>query len=893
MRPVTLGLVVILFLVFLSAHAADKFISLQDMEGQLSIDPWPEDRKLEITNEWAADGKKSLKLHLGTATAFGQENMTTSDWRPYNVMRMVVKNPTTNTVTIGIEFRDKVKGYRNSCHYSVTASPGVSTIDIDVTTFWRGEINKQWADSKEGFHKEDIKRFAFFVQDGDRSKAIYIDKIQLGHIEQIKCPGGFAFDFSDGGGHYQRGWSPVHPWLKYNEKKGFGIEGKSRKTGNLPLPTKVLGDGITLDKAAFLVNLNASDYIGWYVQERSGFWGGETSDYNIFSLLANGKAVATHKQKLGFCYFGFEDTEITTQKEIVEDLVFVRAQHDEFKFKAKQGINKFSIRCEGGSRTARLAGLVIAPDTKQGREYIRKIKQQQFDEVARVNKMTDKSVQGSKPESAKENIIIGPMAASYAMKPLDWPSYSSSQPLPALFATSGNRSLSSSHIGLFVKDGRYKVTVSTSPFKSETHTLPAKNILVQFGRYMPRRDYDGTTCWIETHHYAPELSAIVGKDLARSLLISLALDKGTAPGLYTSQVTLTFTPIEGGKSITKQVALSAHIAKGSLTEVSIPTGLFNSAVAVPSSLVGEKTYWELYEKVCYYLGKADKSVPMGGVSFNVSWQGNTPTISGGRALRVINLMRKHSRMDLIVTYGGFGLQGGNTPLKKKNLFTAFTAFQKENNLPPYYFARFDEPHGSQDYKAFKTAINRVKSDKDAGFQSSGFSSMHGGEMHKYKRELYTLCGSVFLNGHDKASFAALNKMGTIPMLYNNGLQRYDQGIHLYRNIKLGAKARIDWIGAIIQGFQYDMLDAREPDLSVFYFHSKHGVLFSPAYVGVSEGAMDARILLSLETKKNDAKIAAFMKRVNSAPYQKALNDDAINDIRNEGLALLGFKISPN
>jgi hypothetical protein len=92
------------------ATGAEKAVSLQDMEGKMHIAPWPEDRKLEISTEWAADGKKSLRLFLGTATAFAQNDMKVTDWRPYNVMRMVVNNPTTTAVGFGVEFRDKVEG---------------------------------------------------------------------------------------------------------------------------------------------------------------------------------------------------------------------------------------------------------------------------------------------------------------------------------------------------------------------------------------------------------------------------------------------------------------------------------------------------------------------------------------------------------------------------------------------------------------------------------------------------------------------------------------------------------------------------------------------------------------------------------------------------------------
>ncbi|NRA37316.1 MAG: hypothetical protein HRU15_04195, partial [Planctomycetes bacterium] len=204
---------------------------------------------------------------------------------------------------------------------------------------------------------------------------------------------------------------------------------------------------------------------------------------------------------------------------------------------------------------------------------------------------------------------------------------------------------------------------------------------------------------------------------------------------------------------------------------------------------------------------------------------------------------------------------------------------------------FDEPAGNQDYKAWKTAINRAQSYNDAGFKTSGFSSMHGAEMHAHQEELFTMCQSVFLGLHDAEACKTMEKIGSEPMVYNNGLERYFQGVHLYRNIHIGVKARIDWIATIIQGYQYDMLDAREPDMSVFYFHDTHGILLSPAYVGVAEGCTDARILLSVEQKLKDGAnpaISAYLKKINDAPYRVSLDAAIINKIRSDGLKLLGY-----
>lgn len=889
MRNVRFLLLVGLCLFVHNLAAGEEAVSLQDMEGKLDISPWPEGRKMVLSTEWASDGKTSLKLHLGTSTAFWQ--LKVKDWRPYQILRFVINNPNDKSVTVGLEIRDKIQSYRDNYHYSVTASPGIHSIDVDVATIWRGEINKQFANSKEPFHKEDIQRLAFFTKELDQSKFIYIDQVELVKVEKVMAKGAFAFDFSGKGGHFQTGWIPVTESTYYKKDLGYGVQGNCRVWGELPLPTKVLGDGLSF--GSFQVDLAGGDYIGWFVMERSGFWSGEASSYQQFDLMLNGTSVSTHKQKAGDSYFHFQDVEITSQKEVVHNLVFERARETNFKFKATNGANRFKIRTQGAAGTpARLAGLVLAPDTKEGQAYLQRIKKEQYEQVAKVNKLVDKSTKLSSKTNAKEPILAVPSIANYKLQPGDWPKATESQEIPEMITVNGNDLYVSSQIGLYVANGMYDVAAELTPFSSGPHTIPSSNVQIQFGRYMPTRNYDGTTCWIVNHHYYPSTRSTVGDNLARSILVSIDAKKGLAPGLYQARLSLRFTG-KSTKSILKTIDLKLRVLQGKLDTIPVFTGLWGSKVSVPKQLVGEESYWMLYETMVQYLQKAHKTACVGGPDFNVTWDGDAPTIQGGDGLKAIKIAQKYAVADAIIDYGGYHLNGADTQAKLNNLYKVFTTFQKEHNLPVFYKYLYDEPSSYQDFKDFRVAIKKVKAHNAAGFNTYGCSSLsrEDGPITGVPKDLFSLSTATAVNLHSPGGMTRLKDLGTIPMIYNNGLDRYGQGVHLYRAVSLGARSKVDWIATIIQGFQYDMLDGREPDHSVFYFHDKHGVLFSPSYLGLTEGAFDAMVLFTLSAKANDPKIKAFLSKIEAEPYREKLPDAEMQNLRLEGLKLLGYSLN--
>ncbi|MCJ8331539.1 MAG: hypothetical protein HRT89_09370, partial [Lentisphaeria bacterium] len=110
-----------------------------------------------------------------------------------------------------------------------------------------------------------------------------------------------------------------------------------------------------------------------------------------------------------------------------------------------------------------------------------------------------------------------------------------------------------------------------------------------------------------------------------------------------------------------------------------------------------------------------------------------------------------------------------------------------------------------------------------------------------------------LNIHTLDNLKKIKEMGMHPWVYNNGLDRYGMGIHLWRGIKGGCEGRMEWTGMFTQGFGFYNLDGREPSRSSFMVHRRFGCLKTSRWLSVREGLLDCRIRLTLEklATKND------------------------------------------
>lgn len=887
------GLILLSMVHFSLAQAADSIV-IQDFERDLDISPWPEGAKFEYSTKWSADGKRSLFLTRGTMVAISQ--MATNDWSGYQVWRFHVNVPGDEGVMIGLELADDGPGHLNRHQNSTSAPPGESVVEVDISgDLWRGEVNRAYRLLKTPIDKKNIRRLAFTAQGGD----IYIDKVELVKIVPITTPGGFAFDFGRTGGLVQGQWTGVTPSTTWDPQRGYGIEGEAAAFDrDTPYPTPVMGDGLNMTDARFHVQLDGGRYIGWVIFERSGFWEHQQAEYTSATLRVNGQDVHTHESTPSTPYFLFQDLEVLTQEDIVEKMVLPRQLTADIAFEAVKGRNTIELLADGVRvHPPRLAGLVLAPDTPEGRAFIEAHKQLQRDTIAKVHRLLNRQNREGDPASAKTPLVIVPLQSNTAMRPGDWPNLTESQPIPPIQAMAGMAA--PRLLGIYAK-GDYRVQVKMGTLQGEGGALPDSAVRVLGNRYLPTHGYDQTACWIETHHYRPAEALDVSPTLARAVLILIEAPDDAKAGTYSGNLTLTALDAGTGNSVySVDVPISVQVHTVKLPPLDFPSALFYSGVQMAKESLGEDLYWKLSEDMLRQMQRASFTFVTGGPSFELTWNGNTPQYSGEDALKWMEMARKYGLDRKIVNYGGlhigigrgsFEAHGNMSPEQTaKAIFEAWDRFRKEHNLPEYYINSYDEPGTPAEFGNVEAFLKLMR---QAGFKTIGWTSMRdpdsADENHKMlARETI----APAFNIHTPRTLQYVKELGNEPWIYNQGLDRSSSGVSLFQSYRAGAMGRVQWIAAIIQGFQYDALDSREPDLSCFYFHSELGVLLAPRFLGTIEGGIDARLLFELERRvkagsPNAQQINALLKEIESRPYRRGMGWAELDDLRMKMLDLL-------
>lgn len=865
---------------------------VQDFEGAVELNPWPAGKRLEFSSEWKVDGERSVRLYDGVFFAFSK--LAVKDWTGFDLLRIHTFVPGDKGVVTAVELTDRHRAFHNRHQNQASAAPGEGVIELDISgDLWRGEVNRPYRGNvKTPIEKNDIRRIAVGAKGGD----VMIDKVEIVKTRKLATPGGKAFDFSRKGHLVQGQYAGVDERTIYNPSIGHGFH-RSGAWGLhkcTPYPTPMMGNGLDFKGTPFHVDLAGGPYRAWVVFERSGFWGGEQAAYKHAQLLMNGDVVHEHRQSGDEPFFAMQDREILTQDQVV-DMVLARQGTADFTFTAKPGKNTFTYETTGVTiLNLRIAGLVVAPDTDAGRAFIQAHKDMQTAGIAAMNRLMDRGERTGKPAEAKTPIVVAPLTTETVMCPRDWPAATESQAIPAVDGLPGMDVCGL--IGVYATKP-FALTAKLSALKGPGGEIPAQQIEVMVNRYMPMRGYEQSACWAETLYYRPMTEPVpLSATVARSVLLRLTVPK-VKPGIYAGVLEL---KAENAKlkrhELTVQVPVKVRVRPGNLPKKDFPTGLFMSALPVPKKLLSDADYWRLNEDLLSCLARAGMNLMTGGPNFGVKWNGNTPVIHGADALKMLALAKKHGMDRVLTNYGGFSLplrnvkpRGGMSKQQvAKALFDAFEAFRKEHDLPEYIYYAYDEPSTEAEVKPVRERLPLLR---NAGFKTIGYTSMSdpakADEKHLFLAKATT---HPAFNIHSPATLKFVREQGNTPWVYNNGLTRYAQGLHLWRNHRAGAAGRIDWIAAIVQGYQFDLLDSREPDRSCFYVHRELGVLPSPRLLGILEGSLDARLLFELErrvaAKPERKDIAVFLAELEALPYRKAMPWEQLAAYRERMWALL-------
>jgi hypothetical protein len=788
---------------------------------------------LRAEEEAHADLKDPVTpLVIGPAGGGVIEDLKLKDWRGYNTFRATIVNSGTEPEDLTFEIIDTpgTTNYWNRHIEMATLKPGENVLDLDYSGgLYRGEPTSHWRGPiKTPVEMDKLARVTFYHQ--GKAK-LSVTKLELVKVKQLTTPGAFAFDFGGPLSSVMTQFIGVKPDSLYVAEKKYGFVGGSGKTLNKEMtwPTPMLGDGVVFPAGGFQADLEGGDYLGFFALERGGYWGPEEGCmYDHMALKANGVVVHEHDFTRTGLHFFFEDTEVTDLNQIADKIIFPAAAAHQFKFKAAKGANVFNVDIKNPASWVglRVAGLILAPDTAEGRAYLdahlalqRKMIAQTFAPVEHGKR------EGRKPP--EKPLVYEVLPPGAEVLPKDYPAGNVNNPPAEVFAVCGQTVCI--HLGLYAqKDG----TVSVNAASAKNGAVSLADAKVSYGRYLPTRGQVGSA-WMSIHHYRPENTFIAGAELSRSLIVEYKVPLDAAAGVYTSTIEIS------GAGTKLTVPVSIRVVAAKLPELPIPVGLFVSSY-VPESL-DEPAWWKLTESVLREEMSAGLNILSAGAGYNYE----NGKISGDRALKYIQLAQKIGPVKAIVNYGGFH----NTPsaADAPAYVAAIKQWEEINHLPPHYFNCYDEP---ATVEAVNSVLPTTAAITKAGGRTCGWTSEHsdaGGDAYGNAwKQLIEKSYAPACNLHDTGWFKKVKNMGNHPWVYNQGSSRPYTGLYLWRQIKLGAEGRIDWIGFNTQGFAFNDLDGREPAYANFHVHSKFGVLSTPAWLSRREGLLDCRIRLALE-----------------------------------------------
>ncbi|MFB3891370.1 MAG: hypothetical protein ACE15C_05025 [Phycisphaerae bacterium] len=788
-----------------------------------------------FSTEWKSDGAQSLKIEPGVLASFA--DLSTKDWRGYQVLRFHVRNTAAAPVNIQLELSDRNPDPMDRYVRTIGVPAGEKTVEIDLNPYlWRGPEISPWRGRRGWLELNRMARIG--VRNLGRS-AVFVDQFELAKAGLLAGPpGAFAFDFS-------RKEAPSMPQLiainedtMYTPQRGYGIAGKKPFSWGeaTPFPTAMLGGGLPFNAGGFRVDLPGGDYIGWIAFERAGYSPDHNTGYMHAMLKVNGAAVHEHDFSPWAKHFFFQDTEITDISRMTDKLLWPAGAVGTFKFKAANGGNTFTVECrEAVEQPLRVAGLFVAPDTAEGRAFIDAQEKLQRKVIADTFFATDLSRRGQGTAVVDKPLVCQALPVGQVMYPGDWPTIGGPAAPEEIYALAGQ--VATVNLGVYAnKEAEFAVVAGklAGPGAAE---LPAP--AVSHGRYMPMRGpYGSGLVWCEVNHYRPGGQFTAGPNMSRSVILEYNVPAGTPGGAYAGAVRIQ------SAGATLDVPIKVHVVAAELPPIPIPVGLLNSALPFGTDMVSDETWWSLQEAMLAEEARAGLNCPTGGrnLYFGMDRGGGKYKVAGETPLKYLKLAQKYNGAKAVVGVAGFMPRIDQFQGKElEPAAAAMAAFEQANQLPPQYVQAYDEPSYDDECRHLVKVVTPATK---TGMKTFGFISRPGTgpQADQLIDNTYAPCMSACT----EQDIRKLKAAGKHPWVCNSGLDRYSIGLQLWRQIQAGVEGRLESQGMLVYGFAFDELDGREPSRNCFGVHKDLGLLKTPRWIAAREGLIDLRVRLALE-----------------------------------------------
>jgi hypothetical protein len=171
-------IIMLCLLLFAACSKSDpQELILYDFESESALDEvhWKCHTLFSISGQYAAHGKKSLKLEMFPSSYPGfTPFLKHNDWRGYKSFCFEVYNPSSEKLKLVLRVDDKKQALEFSDRYnqSFTIMPGFNTLTIPLNTL-------KTSKTEIPLKLKNIYRFLIFMSHPDKKYILYLDYFKL------------------------------------------------------------------------------------------------------------------------------------------------------------------------------------------------------------------------------------------------------------------------------------------------------------------------------------------------------------------------------------------------------------------------------------------------------------------------------------------------------------------------------------------------------------------------------------------------------------------------------------------------------------------------------------------------------------------------------------------
>lgn len=806
----------------------------------------------------ATDGAKALRVERPYAVMNAVQN-----WTGYDYLKADTYVEGSEPLRIGVEIHDKATdGYWTRVNYNTLALPGASTLILPLQQLYVGEK------ARPGRHLNlaDITKLVFLVGD---SRPLFLDNLRLERDTTAHTAffdGLYAFDFGLGTSPVMDGFTPITPATTYSTGRGYGLRNaKVWRAFDALQPDPLYEDFLCIESGGLAVDLPNGKYrVFVNMDSPSGFWG-EYQVYRERAILAQGKTVFSERMDFKTFqkkYFRFWDTEDLPSGNTFDKYQSAYFSEKTFDVTVKNG--RLDLDLEGETWACSVSAVIIFPVEKAAAgarflDYVREKRRFYFDNAFKrmLHTPTGDPLNPTAEDTGRGYVLFH----RDLMKDV----YYNDTPYrgetgQSLAADGFAGQVTPVTLSVVPLQNLGETTLAVGPLTGPQGSIPASALDVGYVSYrVTRVTNEGSIYTISPRWIVPKNSVVLPKGVARRFWLGLHIPAGTAPGVYTGQITL--QPRQGKSS---SIPWQFLVRKGSLDAVNIPVGPFGGRIGTPWFPNDQETMAfgaEMTEKSLLML-RAYGFTMFTGVPYVVyrGFKDGNPVLDFSAADQQMADARKYG-FRAVNSYGA-GLIGLNSyhedlPKMKEAGFTDYSTFIKaiysaidrharDKEWLLVYWNLGDEPIGEEIKASIENAAAyRAAFPKGPPFFTAATSLSSKHDPNDLHFALAKALHVPALNLHDEAGIRMLLDAHGSWAYYNNG-NRWTYGTYLYKAAReFGGQFRLAWHWNAVAGDPYYALDSREDDYAWANANADRQLVPSVAFIRIAAGLDDYRLLLTL------------------------------------------------